>query len=72
MVTREDVVAEIKRVPEKHLDELYRIIKNYEENGEQSDAGESVMARLRQIRISASPDFSTRANLYDPEKQDGE
>ena len=72
MVTREDVVAEIKRVPEKHLDELYRIIKNYEENGEQSDAGESVMARLRQIRISASPDFSTRADLYDPEKLDGE
>ncbi len=72
MVTREDVVAEIKRVPEKHLDELYRIIKNYEENGEQSDAGESVMARLRQIKISASPDFSTKANLYDQEKQDGE
>ncbi len=72
MVTREDVVAEIKRVPEKHLDELYRIIKDYEENGEQSDPGESVMARLRQIRISAPPDFSTRANLYDTEKQDGE
>ena len=58
--------------PEKHLDELYRIIKNYEENGEQVDAGESVMARLRQIKISASPDFSTRANLYVQEKQDGE
>lgn len=61
MVTREDVVAEIKRVPEKHLDELYRIIKNYEENGQQPEAGESVMARLRQIKISAPPDFSTRA-----------
>ena len=72
MVTREDLIAGIKRVPEKHLDELYRIIKNYEENGEQPDASESVMARLRQIRISASPDFSTRADLYDPEKQDGE
>jgi len=72
MVTREDVVAEIKRVPEKHLDELYRIIKNYEENGEQSEAGESVMAKLRQIKISAPWDFSTKANLYDPEKQDGE
>ena len=72
MITREDVVAEIKRVPEKHLDELYRIIKNYEENGQQPDAGESVMARLRQIKISAPPDFSTRADLYDPEKYDGE
>jgi len=70
MVTREDVVAEIQRVPERHLDEIYRIIKNYEDNGEQADAGESVMARLRQIRISASPDFSTKANLYDLEEQD--
>jgi hypothetical protein len=70
MVTREDVVAEIQRVPEKHLDELYRIIKNYEDNGEPPDAGESVMAKLRQIKISASPDFSTKANLYDLEEQD--
>ena len=57
MVTREDVVAEIQKVPEEHLDEIYRIIKNYE-----PDAGESVMASLRQIRISATPDFSTNAN----------
>jgi hypothetical protein len=64
MVTREDVVAEIQKVPDEHLDELYRVIKNYEDNGEQPDAGESVMARLRQMRISASPDFSTNANLY--------
>ena len=70
MVTREEVLAEIQRLPEKHLDEIYRIIKNYEENGEQSDAGESVMARLRQIRISASPDFSTNANLYGLEGKD--
>ena len=70
MVSREDVVAEIQRVPEKHLDEIYRIIKNYEEDGEQPDASESVMARLRQIRISASRDFSTSANLYDLEDQD--
>jgi hypothetical protein len=30
---------------------------------EQPDASESVMAGLRQIRISASPNFSTNANL---------
>ena len=72
MVTREDVVAEIKRVPEKHLDEIYKILKNYEENGEQPAADLSVMASLREIRISASPDLSTNANLYDLEKQDGE
>ena len=62
MVTREDVVAEIQKVPEEHLDEIYRIIKHYEDNGDQPDAGESVMASLRRIRISATPDFSTNAN----------
>ena len=46
MVTREEVVAEIQRVPEKHLEKIYKIIKNYEENGEQADAPESVMAKL--------------------------
>jgi len=70
MVTREEVVAEIQRVPEKHLEKIYKIIKNYEENGQQADPPESVMAKLRQIRISASPDLSTKANLHDLEGPD--
>jgi hypothetical protein len=70
MVTREEVVAEIQRVPEKYLEKIYKIIKNYEENGEQADAPESVMAKLRQIRISAAPDLSTKANLHDLEGKD--
>jgi hypothetical protein len=69
MVTREDVVAEIQRVPERHLGEIYRIIKNYEDNGEHLE-GDNVLARLRQIKISAAPDFSTKANLYDLEEPD--
>lgn len=56
MITREEVVAEVQRVPEKHLGELYRIIKSYEENGGESQHSESVMTKLRQIKISASPD----------------
>ena len=32
---------------------------------EQPRVDESVMTALRQIRISAAPDFSTRADLYD-------
>ena len=72
MVTREDIVAEIQRVPEKHLDEIYKILKKYEENGERDAADLSIMASLREIKISASPDLSTKANLYDLETQDGE
>jgi hypothetical protein len=70
MITREDVVAEIQRVPEKHLGELYRIIKSYEENGAESEQTENIMAKLREIKISASPDFSMNAELYDSEKED--
>ena len=73
MVTREEIIAEIKKVPEKHLEELYQIIKQYEEPGViETEADQSVMARLRQIKISASPDFSVRANLYDLEEQNAE
>lgn len=56
-------------MPDEYLDEFYRIIKNFEGKNEKGQAGESVMARLRRIRISASPDFSTKANLYDIEAE---
>ncbi|MGI8656665.1 MAG: hypothetical protein ACR2LC_15785 [Pyrinomonadaceae bacterium] len=69
MVTREEIVAEIRKVPEKHLEELYKVVKDFEERSEES-SGQNVMAALRQIKISASPDFSMKANLYDPEKGD--
>ena len=70
MVTREEVLAEIQRVPEKYLGELYRIIKSYEENGGDTPHQESVMAKLREIKISASPDFAVSAKLYDLDKKD--
>lgn len=69
MVTREEIVAEIRKVPEKHLEELYKVVKDFEERSEES-SGQNVMAALRQIKISASPDFSMKANLYDPETGD--
>ena len=65
MVTREELVAELQRVPEKHLGELYRIIKSYEENGAESESSENVMAKLREIKISASPDFSMKTRTYE-------
>lgn len=63
MVTREDIVAEIQRVPDERLDEVYALLKKYEKNGEH--AGDvNVMASLRAIKILASPDLSTSASLY--------
>jgi hypothetical protein len=65
MVTREDIVVEVRKVPEKYLDELYQIIKDFEARSESKETDRNVMAALRQIKISASPDFSTRADLYE-------
>jgi len=70
MVTREELVAELQRVPEKHLGELYRIIKSYEGNGDELEPSENVMAKLREIKISASSDFSMNANLYNLDNKD--
>src|SRR5690242_9236450 len=67
MMTREDIAAEIKNVPDEKLDELYRIIKHLESGNDEGEEAASTMARLRQIQISAAPDFSTKATLYDVE-----
>jgi hypothetical protein len=67
MVTREDIVMEVRKVPEKYLDELYQIIKDFEARPEREETDQNVMAALRRIKISASADFSTRADLYEPD-----
>ena len=72
MVTREDIFAEIQRVPDEHLDEVYMLLKKYEENGEHAALDMNVMARLREIKISAAHDLSIRANLHDLDTHDAE
>ena len=66
MITKEELVAEIEKVPAQHLGQ--QVIKRFEE--EMNGAEESVMAKLRQIKISAAPDFSTQVKLYENEKPD--
>lgn len=70
MISREKIIEEIEKIPDEQLDDLYRIIKDFEVKKENGQSGESVMARLRKIKISASPDFSMKANLYDTEVED--
>ena len=63
MVTREEILVEVRKMPEKYLEELYQIIKDFESRPVTECSDQDVMAALRQIKISASPDFSTRADL---------
>ena len=70
MVTRENVVDEIRKVADQYLEELYRIIKDFEARAEENKTNHNVMAALREIKISASPDFSMKADLYSLEEKD--
>ncbi len=72
MITREKIVEEIKKVPDEHLEELYHLIQGSQLKKEDSDSSVSVMKALRDIRISAAPDFSVKADLYDIEDENGQ
>ncbi len=73
MTTKEKIIAEIEKIPEKHLDTLYKLIKDFEsipdKNGK---SGRDLMAKLRQIKIQAPPDFSMQVGLYDIDRKDAE
>jgi hypothetical protein len=64
MITRETIINKIQQMPEPYLGELYEIIKNFEATRQKEQPKQSLMAKLRNIKISASSDFSQTADLY--------
>ncbi len=69
MITREQLISEIQNIPERYLEEIYQILKTFESQPEENRESESVMAQLRRIQISAAPDFSIKASIYDMEER---
>ncbi len=64
MITRESIIDTIQRMPDPYLGELYEIIKNFEAIKKRVESKPSLMAKLRNINISAPNDFSQTADLY--------
>ncbi|MCX7013335.1 MAG: hypothetical protein NTW86_12405 [Candidatus Sumerlaeota bacterium] len=63
MTTREMIQAEIGKIPEDRLSELYGIIRTFvASNSASSRPG--IMTKLRQIRIQGPADFATNLDLY--------
>ena len=62
MKTKELIDAEIAKVHEANLPALYEHIKQF--SAKQESPSESIMSRLRKIKISAPPDFSENIDLY--------
>lgn len=63
MVTKESIKSEIERVPEERLAELYRIVKSFTATKART-AEPSLMSKLKNVRITAPPDFSENIDLY--------
>ncbi len=63
MTTKELVQAEIERVSDEHLDELYQLVKRFAE-AKQPAHKPSLMSRLKQIKIEAPEDFAANLDSY--------
>jgi hypothetical protein len=63
MTTKELIQAELDRVSEEDLDELYKLVKNFAES-KKIGANESFMSKLRSIKIDAPEDYSANFDLY--------
>ena len=63
MATRQQIEAEIDRIPEDRLDEFYDLVRGFAASKPVS-ATPGIMAKLREVRIEAPPDFAANLDLY--------
>ena len=63
MTTKEMIHAQIDSFQEEDLDELYTLIMSFARSKE-ADKKESIMSKLRKIKIHGPPDFATNLDLY--------
>lgn len=64
MITKETIKSEVEHVPEERLAELYRVVKAFTEPEQPPSSKPSLMSKLKNVRISAPPDFSENIDLY--------
>ncbi|CAN5276397.1 hypothetical protein BH23GEM4_BH23GEM4_05470 [soil metagenome] len=63
MTTKELIRAEIERVGEEYMDELHALIRTFARSKQRTDK-QSLMAKLKTIRIDAPEDFAADFDLY--------
>ena len=62
MMTKERIFAEIERLDEDQLDELYTVIRQFTQ--EQRATKPRLMAKLKRIQIDAPEDFAANLDVY--------
>jgi hypothetical protein len=63
MTTKELIQAEIEKIGEDDLPELYGVIQQFvaAKSGQQ---GAGILSKLRDVKIDAPPDFASNFDLY--------
>jgi hypothetical protein len=62
MTTKDLIQAEIEHLSEQELYEVYMMVKKFTQS--KQTGKQSLMSKLRSIRIDAPEDFSTNFDLY--------
>lgn len=63
MTTKELIKVEIDNLSDEHVDELYKIIKNFPQP-KTSTSSPGLLAKLKRIKIDAPEDFASNLDLY--------
>lgn len=64
-ITKEELKAEIDRIPNDKLESLHRFIDGLiSAHADPKVPGETFMEKMRKIRIDAPPDFSRNIDQY--------
>jgi hypothetical protein len=63
MTTKELIKAEIDRLSDEDLDELYRLIKDFTKSRPQNN-GESILSKLQTIQFDGPEDLAANHDLY--------
>jgi hypothetical protein len=63
MTIKETIQAEIEKLDEADLEELYRLILEFIEQRRQASEG-NLLTNLAQIKIDGPPDFAANHDLY--------
>ena len=64
VITKDEVKAEIDRLPQDQLEALYHHLKRLSASQEKKISRETFMERMRKIKIDAPPDFATNIDQY--------
>ncbi len=63
MKTKQEIMAEIDKVPDEDLEELFRLIRRFSSRKTEPDQS-GIMAKLQGVKIEAPADFAAQFDLY--------